>query len=70
MNTEYEVWWRDPRAVAQGMLSNPDFKSEMDYTPYHEYDTNNEQRFCDFFSGDWVWKQAVSADPVAAREYY
>jgi hypothetical protein len=61
MDTEYEVWWRDPHAVVQNMLSNPDFDGEIDYTPYQEYDSNDERRLCDFFSGDWAWKQAVSA---------
>jgi Plavaka transposase len=59
MDTQYDVWWRDPRIVVQNMLGNPDFDGAIDYAPYQEFEQNGERRFCDFFSGDWVWQQAV-----------
>ncbi|KAH7912047.1 hypothetical protein BJ138DRAFT_1135015 [Hygrophoropsis aurantiaca] len=66
MNAEYEVWYRDPKKVIQNMLANPDFKDELDYAPYREYDSeNDERRWKDFMSGDWVWQQAdtIAEDP-------
>ena len=59
MNSVYDVWFQDPRAIVQNMLKNPDFASKIDYAPYHEYDFNGDRQFQDFMSGDWVWKQAV-----------
>ena len=59
MTAEYDVWFRDPRLVVQNMLSNPDFRDGFDNAPYQDFDKNGDRRFGDFFSGDWVWKQAV-----------
>jgi len=59
MTSEYDIWFRDPRAVVRNLISNPDFKGEFDYAPYQEYDTNGNHRFQDFMSGNWAWKQAV-----------
>ncbi|KAG1873111.1 hypothetical protein F4604DRAFT_1880985 [Suillus subluteus] len=59
MTSEYDVWFRDPRLLAQNILSNPDFKDEFDHAPLQEYDTSNGVHcFQDFMSGDWCWKQA------------
>jgi len=42
------------------MLANPDYATKMDYLPYCEYSTNNDERqWQDFMSGDWAWNQAV-----------
>jgi hypothetical protein len=41
------------------LLSNPDFDGEFDYVPYKEFEPNGDRRFQNFFSGDWVWSQAV-----------
>jgi len=60
MDTEYEVWWRNPHTVICNMLENPDFDGEIDYAPMREFESNGERRFENFFSGDWVWEQAVS----------
>jgi len=61
MDQQYEVWYRDPREVVRHMLANPMFADEMDYCPYREYSTeNNERQWKDFMSGDWAWEQAVS----------
>lgn len=58
---DHEVWFRDPRQLLKNMLSNPDFDGDFEYTPYHEYDADNNHRFQDFMSGDWAWTQAVSS---------
>ena len=59
MDAEFEVWFRDPKQLVENMIGNPDFDGEFDCTPFQEYDTNNNHRFCNFMSGNWVWKQAV-----------
>jgi Plavaka transposase len=59
MDAEYQVWFRDPLTVVKNMLANPDFDGEFDYTPFQEFDSNGERQFQNFFSGDWVWEQAV-----------
>lgn len=59
MSADYDVWYRDPRLVAQNMLSNPDFDSEIDYQPYKEYVSGDNRRYSNLFSGDWAWNQAV-----------
>ena len=57
----YDVWFRDPREVVRNMLANPEFANEMDYQPFREYDMKTStQRWQDFMSGDWAWRQAVS----------
>ena len=33
MQTHYEVWYCDPRAVVSAMLSNPDFEGQFDLCP-------------------------------------
>ena len=59
MEAEYDVWFRDPRALAHGILSNPDFKSTFDYAPFQEPTSDGLHRFQDFMSGNWAWNHAV-----------
>jgi hypothetical protein len=67
MNKEYDVFYRDPREVVRNMLGNPDFKDELDFTPYREWeerpDGSHNRRWRDFMSGDWAWDQAVNNSP-------
>lgn len=56
MEMDYDVWYRDPCLLIHNLISNPDFKDEFDYMPYHEYDTNGEHQFWDIMSGNWAWK--------------
>ncbi|KAG1889253.1 hypothetical protein F4604DRAFT_1915123 [Suillus subluteus] len=66
MDDEFEVWYRDPRAMAHNILANPTFKDEINYTPFHEYDASDDtHHWKDFMSGDWAWQQAdtISKDP-------
>ncbi|KAG2336476.1 hypothetical protein BDR05DRAFT_978785 [Suillus weaverae] len=53
MDEEFEVWYRDPHAMAHNILANPTYKDEIDYVPFY------------FMSGDWAWQQAdtTSQDP-------
>jgi hypothetical protein len=59
MEAEYDVWFRDPRDLVHNLLSNSDFKSSFDYSPYQEHTTTGIHRFQDFMSGNWAWNQAV-----------
>ncbi|KAM6501746.1 hypothetical protein JOM56_001723, partial [Amanita muscaria] len=65
MEAEYDVWYRDPRKLIHELISNPDFKGEFDYAPFHDY-VDGKHRFRDFMSGDWAWKQAdkIGQDPT------
>ncbi|KAG1904171.1 uncharacterized protein F5891DRAFT_1126616 [Suillus fuscotomentosus] len=66
MDEEFEVWYRDPRAMAHNILANPTYKDEIDYVPFREYDASDETRRWKYFmSGDWAWQQAdtISQDP-------
>jgi len=59
MDDVYEVWFRDPRLLVQGIISNPDFASEFNYAPYHEY-LDKVHQYQGMMSGNWAWRQAVS----------
>jgi hypothetical protein len=59
MEADYDVWLRDPRALVHNILSNPDFKGEIDHAPFQEHSPDGAHRFQNFMSGLWAWKQAV-----------
>ena len=64
----YDVWYRDPRQVIHNILASSGFTSEMDYVPYREYNTTNNQRcWEDFMSGDWAWETVVSFHFILLR---
>ncbi|KAG0696193.1 hypothetical protein DFH29DRAFT_984705 [Suillus ampliporus] len=55
---EYQVWYRDPEAVIQAMLANPDFDGQFDYTPYVHYDPSGKRRWKDFMTGNYAWHKS------------
>ncbi|KAJ7465494.1 hypothetical protein FB451DRAFT_1178975 [Mycena latifolia] len=61
---DYVVHFRDPRKVLHQQLANPDFKSEMDFTPKQVF-FDGSREYEDFMSGNWAWKQAdiIAEDP-------
>lgn len=59
MENDYEVWYMDAAEVVAHMLDNPDFERDFDKVPYREFDQDHKRRWCDFFSGDFAWNQAV-----------
>jgi len=61
MMAQYEVWFRDPLTLVHNMLSNPDFKDEVDYAPFQEYDRADNRQFQDIMSGNWAWEQCVGS---------
>ena len=60
MNAEHMLWFRDPCLLVKNMLENPDFQNSFDYTPFWQYDIDDQHCYQNFMLGDWVWKQAVS----------
>lgn len=60
MNTEYEVWFRDPQTVLETQLANPDFRDGIHYAPFQEFGLDGKRRWQDLMSGNWAWTQAVS----------
>lgn len=60
MDTEYDVWYRDPHVVLQNQLGNPDFKCEFDYAPYQRFNDKGQREWKDFMSANWAYKQVVS----------
>ncbi|KAG1867264.1 hypothetical protein DFJ58DRAFT_714463 [Suillus subalutaceus] len=69
MTESHDVWYRDPHDIIRNMLANPDYEKEMDYRPYREFSTDdNEHQWQDFMSGDWAWNQAdiISKDSDTA----
>ena len=57
---EYPVYFHDPWAVLHMQLANPDFKSEMDFTPKQVYNQDDKRTYKNLMSGNWAWHQAVS----------
>jgi hypothetical protein len=56
--TEYEVWFRNPREVIKGILSNPELNGHIDYSAYREFE-DSQRQYCHMMSGDWAWRQSV-----------
>lgn len=60
MDDKFEVWFRDPHAMAHNILANPAYKDEIDYVLFREYDaSDNTRRWKDSMSRDWAWQQVV-----------
>ena len=55
MQTEYEVWYRDPDTVVSQMLSNPDFDGQFDFCPYIDLDEHGNRRWNNVMSGNVAW---------------
>jgi hypothetical protein len=60
MTAQYNVWYRDPLELVRNMLTNPNFDGEIEFSPYHDYTTDNKRYWKNLMSGDWAWNQAVS----------
>ncbi|KAG1810598.1 uncharacterized protein BJ212DRAFT_1448651 [Suillus subaureus] len=66
-------WMTESHDVICNLLANPDYTTEMDYQPYHEFSTdNNKHQWQDFMSGDWAWNQAdiISQDSDTAGSMF
>ncbi|KAF8881514.1 hypothetical protein CPB84DRAFT_1817258 [Gymnopilus junonius] len=62
----YDVWFRDPCLVIKQQLRNCDFTNEMDFAPKLVRDEHGTQRYTDFMSGNFAWRQAdkIGEDPA------
>jgi hypothetical protein len=60
MQKSYEVWYRDPEAVASAMLSNPDFQGQFDLRPYVDMNADGTRRWSNVMSGNIAWRRSVS----------
>ena len=59
MLEEHTIWYRDPKRTIEALLKNPDFRGEMAYSPYREYNNEGKRVYKNLMSGDWAWTQAV-----------
>ncbi|KAG6825116.1 hypothetical protein H0H92_004667, partial [Tricholoma furcatifolium] len=67
---DFDVWYRDPRAILHNQLGNRDFKN-IDVSPKQVYDKDGRRVYEDFMSGNWAWRQCtlieqdiISEDPT------
>lgn len=59
MQTNYEVWYRDPDSVVSMMLNNPDFDGQFDLRPYVDIGADGKRRWNNLMSGNIAWKRCV-----------
>ncbi|KAK1221763.1 hypothetical protein PQX77_015419 [Marasmius sp. AFHP31] len=59
MDTEFMVYYRDPRSVLHRQLGNPDFIGEIETTPYQATSAEDGKRqFQNFMSSNWAMREA------------
>jgi hypothetical protein len=61
MTQEYELCTRDVRQVLHQQLATSAFKDQVDLVPYRQFNHSGSRVWSNLMSGDWAWKQAVSA---------
>ncbi|KAH9918159.1 uncharacterized protein B0H18DRAFT_1086893 [Fomitopsis serialis] len=61
----YVVHTRDPLAAFENTLRNAEYKNKFDVCAYKEFTPGGKQRWCDFMSGLWAWKESskIALDP-------
>ena len=59
MTSNYDVWFRDPRAIIVNMIENPDYNHHADVAPVRIFNRNGSRVYKNFMSGDWAWEEAV-----------
>ncbi|KAG6807199.1 hypothetical protein H0H92_008439, partial [Tricholoma furcatifolium] len=57
MTDTYEIWFRDPLAIFENQIGNPEFKNEIDVAPKRVFDAKGKRRYRDLMSGNWAWSQ-------------
>ncbi|KAH9935835.1 hypothetical protein B0H21DRAFT_699140 [Amylocystis lapponica] len=67
MSAAHEFHFRDPDLLIQKLVSNPDFKGEIDYAIMRQFEPEapHQRHLQDFMGGDWTWKQGniIAEDP-------
>ena len=61
MMQTYELCICNTHHVLHQQFADPGFKNNINYTPYQQFNKARKQVWSNFMSGDWAWKQAVSA---------
>ena len=56
---DFLVWFWDPLTLIHNLLFNLDFNRGFNYSPFQEYDTENNHHYKNLMSRNWSWKQAV-----------
>ncbi|KAH7903445.1 hypothetical protein BJ138DRAFT_1120383 [Hygrophoropsis aurantiaca] len=70
---QYQIWYRDPDTVIKGMLDNPDFDKQFNYSPYVYTDSSGQQRWTNVMSGNYAWRQCdkiFEQDPTTEGATY
>ncbi|KAG0695520.1 hypothetical protein DFH29DRAFT_984927 [Suillus ampliporus] len=58
MDVNYDIWYRDLLQIVRNMLANPSFNGGIEYSPYYDYNVEDQQYWKNFMSGNWAWNQA------------
>ena len=61
MQESYELNVRDVLSVFEEQLASKEFNSQFEYTPYEEYDQKGSRVYSNLMSGNWAFREAVSA---------
>ncbi|KAH9916928.1 uncharacterized protein B0H18DRAFT_1087215 [Fomitopsis serialis] len=63
----YVVHTRDPLATLENTLGNTEYKNKIDVCAYKEFTPGGKQRWSNFMSGLWAWKESskIAQDPIA-----
>ncbi|KIK34770.1 hypothetical protein CY34DRAFT_17485 [Suillus luteus UH-Slu-Lm8-n1] len=66
MNKEYEVFYRDPHKAVWNMLANPDFKDEIDFVLYREWEEHPDgsHHLCYTAIAHTNYQDIISVDPA------
>ncbi|KAJ3859044.1 hypothetical protein EV359DRAFT_75730 [Lentinula novae-zelandiae] len=57
--TSYQVWYRNPATLIANILANPEFRHDFDLAPYVHINSNGQQCWADFMSGNWAWRHVT-----------
>lgn len=59
MTETYELCARNSRTLLHQQLRTPDFKDQIHYSPYMQFNTSGERVWSNLMSADWAWSEAV-----------
>lgn len=59
MTETYELCTRDSRLVLHNQLASSEFKGNINFVPYQQFDGEGKRIWSNLMSADWAWKQAV-----------
>ncbi|KAK0229933.1 hypothetical protein EDD85DRAFT_923055 [Armillaria nabsnona] len=54
----YQIWYQDPDTIITHILSNSNFCTKFNTLPYVHVRPDGKQRWCNFMSDNYVWKQS------------